>query len=81
MKEKFTPKEIETATHVTIIYPTMGTLLMEVKKVVRASDERWYVEGLVWREDGYYQFNMPEEYHGEYEYMNFPITCVRSLVE
>lgn len=78
-KPRFTPEEIKAAKHAVVVYPTMGSFGMNVSDVVKASDGRWYVEGLVWHESGYYQYNMPEDYHGEYEYMNFPITCVMSL--
>ena len=77
MKEKqynFTEEEVAKAKTATITYPAFGTLLMEIKEVKNGT-----VEGLVWQEEGYYQYNMPEDYHGEYEYMNFPISCIRFL--
>ena len=77
-KSKFSVEQIRAAEYATITYPTMGTLGMEIRDVIRASDGKWYVEGLVWQEVGYYQYNMPDDYHGENEWMNFPITCVRA---
>jgi hypothetical protein len=56
-----------------ITYPGYGTLAMDIVKV-----ENGFVEGLVWFEGS--GFNMPEDYHGENEYMNFPITCIREIV-
>ncbi len=77
--KKYTCSEIRKAKGAIIVYPTMGTLDMQIKDVVKADDGKWYVEGLVWNETGYYQYNMPEDYHGEYEYMSFPISCIKSL--
>ena len=77
--KKFTPEEIRNARWANITYPTMGTVGMEIKKVTKADDGKWYVEGLVWEETGYYQYNMPDDYHGEDTWMNFPITCIKSL--
>lgn len=75
MKHKINKKNLKPGTNVIITHPAFGTLSMEVKKITGK-----YVEGLVWLEEGYYQPNMPEDYHGEYEYMNFPITCIREVL-
>lgn len=76
---RFTKEQIEKAEYATIAYPTMGSVYLKVERVLKASDDKLYVEGAVWEESGYNQYNMPEDYHGEYVTMNFPITCVMSL--
>ena len=53
-------------------WPTLGSVWLEN---VHLSDG--FVVGKVWEEVGYYQWNMPEDYHGEYVTMNFPLSCVR----
>lgn len=70
----FSEEQVKAAKGAIITYPGFGTIYLEVKRVVDG-----HVEGHAWQECGYYQPNMPEEYHGEYEYMNFPISCVREL--
>jgi hypothetical protein len=77
--KKFTPKEIKKAKEAIIVFPTMGTVLLEIKKVLNVKNYGWVVEGLVWQEDSD-AYNMPEDYYGEYEYMNFPISCIKKLV-
>lgn len=79
MRKRFTAEEVKKSKGVIITYPTMGEFHMKVSDVVKASDGKEYVEGLVWQESGYYQYNMPEDFHGENEYMNFPLSCVKSL--
>ena len=74
MKYNLSEKDIEIGKTSIITHPGFGTLAMEVKNITNG-----FVEGLVWEETGYYQFNMPEEYHGEYEYMNFPISCIKEI--
>jgi len=67
--------QLKKGNEVLITFPGLGTICLTVKKIV---DD--YVEGLVWQEEGYYQYNMPEDYHGEYEYMNFPISCIKEIL-
>ena len=55
-------------------WPTMGSLWLED---VHLSDG--FVVGKVWEEEGYYSYNMPDDYHGQYHVMNFPLSCVRKL--
>ena len=74
--KQFTLKQIQGASGAVIIHPAFGTLYMSIKKVL---PKKGIIEGLVWNETGYYQYNMPEDYHGEYEYMNFPFTCIKKL--
>jgi len=57
---------------VLICHPAFGSLVMKVKKL-----HNDYVEGLVWVEESYGHFNMPDDYHGYNDYMNFPISCIR----
>jgi len=70
-------KDIKKAKSAVIVHPFFGTLSMEIKKVL---PKEKIIEGLVWDEVGHNQFNMPPDYHGQYEYMNFPFTCIKKLI-
>jgi len=73
---KYTIEEIKRAKNVVIVHPAFGTIYMEVKKIL---EKEKIVEGLVWDESDCCQYNMPEDYRGEYEYMNFPFSCIKSI--
>lgn len=76
--KKYTVSQIKKAKEAIIVFPTMGTLLMDIKKVVNIKNYGWVIEGLVWQSDNN-AYNMPEDYRGEYEYMSFPISCIKGL--
>jgi hypothetical protein len=68
----YTAQQVALAKEVLITYPWFGTLSLQVRKVANG-----YVEGLVWDSTMAGSPYYPDDYRGEYQYMNFPVTCVR----
>lgn len=59
---------------VLITYPGFGTLWMENPII-----EKGYVHGRVWDSGGAGSSLMPDDYMGEYDYMNFPVGCIKKV--
>lgn len=72
----FTEEQIKQAKGVLITYPGFGTLYMHIEKVLDG-----YVEGLVWDDSGSGSSYLPDDYRGQYEYMNFPISYIKNLTQ
>ena len=61
---------------VLINHPQFGSLWLTRAKIVDG-----YVEGLVWDSSDAGSPYMPDDYMGHYEYMNFPVSCIRKKEE
>ncbi len=71
-KYGYTEEELRNAKSVIITHPYFGSLYMRVERLSNG-----YIEGLVWDGSERGSPYLPDDYYGEYNYMNFPISCVR----
>lgn len=74
MKPTKRVKKVNKGDSVVVFYPGFGSVEMKDCEV-----KGKFVRGLVWNTGAVGSGNMPEDYRGEWEMMNFPLTSVTKV--